>query len=1300
MTVNQTELGKIKQVLNNKVDRDFYNINEDNFNRAVTQTQIMQSSLANFSGEDQSSIGAKTGWLHYDEDNDILSVKTASGDFREVGGIGDELRSLTSIIHTKELTHQDDGNELRVLLDERYPVSKEKGNVQLFINGILKSNELFTIDDNGLTIVVSPDAFVSGETAFVKIQYMNYVPSSATKAGITTLGSIGETYVDGWLETGAVYADGAEYKKNPDGTYSKIVEIEGIEYTYPTEDFSEELYSKLRFLDINEAGEHTELVNDGTKNYINAVSFENWEVNRQYFAFDPDNYRYRVPEVNSSLASTKKYVIVKSIYTEVLSIAKNILSTKSYIQNTVSDMTLLLNSAAGRILDISSTSSFIKLTDGIGLLGSTRIYFPISNVSDIQQFAEYILSPNMEAYLRLDLSELNNGEYFVILNKIGTGSVRYSPIYIPIDKFFYLNTPGGEQSGAYLYKDTFKIKVFSNSTEQPGDYSLPVGIIKIESGNVVATRGASNLFQVNNAVIIYPGIKFNFPLGFDEAFNRRNSVATNASPYILQLTYQNGSIYAELNDENVTVSISDKILEYNFDQNMSFLDGTRLQACRICIINEGNLIFPDYDRFFVQEKLLHEKANLYFENTGFLSNGAIELPEIQSTYSNSEFTLKKGARFLIADGIFDNHRLKSIDYTTVRDYSLTLDRSYEDAHIFYDYDNDSLFASEQYIKSDLLPEDLENGLVWYDTLNNVNKVYDGSTWITKHIVEVANYLNTNSSGVISRVQDIGIVKSGDGRNSGGEAKWGKIKGEISAQLDLQKEFDLITNYISIFTPVLDATQILNEFGLDLEDGALVYYTVDNKLYEYSKSDDQFSLSTVPLDNNRLYFNELAKEIYLYTNGEMVLYGTSKLGGVISIHEETISQGSQVIRFSYPCDSIILVSIGQVVLDPSDYIFTSGSDHITLAVPAEVDGYVRYTSIYRPSDISSNYMKYIRYEVTETTNYLEIPLSYRCTNVDSVIAVTVGTGVVPRDLISLTNNNNTLRIVSSDAWSAGEVIDVWYGVMLESGPTQPDNLTIQRNTVGDLEAIALKTSTSKLKVADPITLSDWKQLQNKDPETFYPIIDDMGDSAGSLNCFGFYKFSVFLLDTIYWAECGSTHSKIEFRDFYNWLYKIYSGSLSVTNISVKNINDSDIGKFDFVIDIANETFRLPQSVDDRILISKQRSTSSNNGWYNCYADGWCEQGGKLTAPAGMTEYSFLKEFIDTSYDFAVTPGFGSSVTPFAVGYSSTMSETEFSIKTDQQCAIYWKASGYTEIPDSADMTTGKIYFLVALASSIA
>ena len=71
--------------------------------------------------------------------------------------------------------------------------------------------------------------------------------------------------------------------------------------------------------------------------------------------------------------------------------------------------------------------------------------------------------------------------------------------------------------------------------------------------------------------------------------------------------------------------------------------------------------------------------------------------------------------------------------------------------------------------------------------------------------------------------------------------------------------------------------------------------------------------------------------------------------------------------------------------------------------------------------------------------------------------------------------------------------------------------------------------------------------------------------------------------------------------------------------------------------------------------------------------WVEQGGKLTASAGASTSTFLKPFATSVYNFQVSPGY-SSTSGNDVGFSSTMTDTTFSIYSPSQIAVYWYACG--------------------------
>ena len=184
-----TEIGKLKQALNNKVDRDYYNNNREAFNRETTEAEIVKRSQSHFSGENKSELGAASGWIHYDPENDILEVKRKDGEWREIGGATSELKGRVDVIRCKETTITDDSVPLIIELDETYPASKE--NLQVFIDGKIIESGNISVSDNGLTLTIDPKALV--KDAQVKVQYFNYVPRSAIRAGISSLGQVCDT---------------------------------------------------------------------------------------------------------------------------------------------------------------------------------------------------------------------------------------------------------------------------------------------------------------------------------------------------------------------------------------------------------------------------------------------------------------------------------------------------------------------------------------------------------------------------------------------------------------------------------------------------------------------------------------------------------------------------------------------------------------------------------------------------------------------------------------------------------------------------------------------------------------------------------------------------------------------------------------------------------------------------------------------------------------------------------------------------------------------------------------------------
>ena len=79
-------------------------------------------------------------------------------------------------------------------------------------------------------------------------------------------------------------------------------------------------------------------------------------------------------------------------------------------------------------------------------------------------------------------------------------------------------------------------------------------------------------------------------------------------------------------------------------------------------------------------------------------------------------------------------------------------------------------------------------------------------------------------------------------------------------------------------------------------------------------------------------------------------------------------------------------------------------------------------------------------------------------------------------------------------------------------------------------------------------------------------------------FGMHIWSDTAISNASWLiSNGSYHSGATYASFYEWLLKIYNGTLTVDGVSVKAYGASGITDYDYVINTADTTFRLPIKV---------------------------------------------------------------------------------------------------------------------------
>lgn len=193
-------------------------------------------------------------------------------------------------------------------------------------------------------------------------------------------------------------------------------------------------------------------------------------------------------------------------------------------------------------------------------------------------------------------------------------------------------------------------------------------------------------------------------------------------------------------------------------------------------------------------------------------------------------------------------------------------------------------------------------------------------------------------------------------------------------------------------------------------------------------------------------------------------------------------------------------------------------------------------------------------------------------------------------------------------------------------------------------------------------------------------------------FGQSMYSDVAPDNASWlASNGQWNAKTVYPDYYNWLVEQMNAGVSGFVASTAAYTD-----YDFVINTADQTFRLPL-IAGRILVAKKEATTEDSTWYNLYSDGWLEQGG-LNARGVIT---LLKTYKNTDYTVNATSTNHTGVT----GQDSdsgiiinNKTVSDFNAKIGSQYSgdsfVGWQTCGYAEVPTQSDFTevSGLYYYV--------
>ena len=204
-----------------------------------------------------------------------------------------------------------------------------------------------------------------------------------------------------------------------------------------------------------------------------------------------------------------------------------------------------------------------------------------------------------------------------------------------------------------------------------------------------------------------------------------------------------------------------------------------------------------------------------------------------------------------------------------------------------------------------------------------------------------------------------------------------------------------------------------------------------------------------------------------------------------------------------------------------------------------------------------------------------------------------------------------------------------------------------------------------------------------------------------------KYSDHELNNLSWLKSeGQWNAKAVYTDAYDKLLKVYNGTETVEGLSVK-LSTEDYTDYDFVLNTAEETFRLPlktlhsddtvdgfslyyyvgETVQNANLIDAGRigeqlankqdkcihiidTYVNGTSWYRVWSDGWCEQG-FCPASASASTYTtatLLKPFKDTNYSIFISFYNGN-------WYPRFNSKTTSSFTFDTNVKACWIACGY-------------------------
>ena len=185
-----------------------------------------------------------------------------------------------------------------------------------------------------------------------------------------------------------------------------------------------------------------------------------------------------------------------------------------------------------------------------------------------------------------------------------------------------------------------------------------------------------------------------------------------------------------------------------------------------------------------------------------------------------------------------------------------------------------------------------------------------------------------------------------------------------------------------------------------------------------------------------------------------------------------------------------------------------------------------------------------------------------------------------------------------------------------------------------------------------------------------------------------KYSDHELNNLSWLKSeGQWNAKAVYPTAYDKLLKVYNGTETVDGLSVK-LSTETYTDYDFVLNTAEETFRLPLSNNQRFVIE------TGNG-YRIWSDGYCHQQGFANGDGAIV--SLFKTLKDNKYHINLgggnSEGWGvapHSFTFYNVTASSLQIKMEEASTLSGSMNCLWDVYGYLA---EGEYTPPKLYYYV-------